>query len=761
MASLVVCFGCASMAQALQIDAIQDTWIRESDPDGDYNNEPDGDLVSVWDGTTSDLRRHGVLLFDLTDTVGVTINQVYLDLFDRDDPRSATAGIVQEAYIISSTPPLPTGINDPYTWTEYIDFDQPNESLLDSLGHYNVLAGDTVNGYEASDFGSAADITSLETARDSNSNIVAFVLKASSGERDWGDIEEGTPPRLVINEDPPVPGDFTGDGMVTIADFNVMTDPANWLQNVPAGTLGDMTQDGFVGLDDFSNFKPIFLFNNPGSLSLVAPVPEPATLTLIAVLAAGLVGWTRRNRNLSRNDTLRGTKMQKLSIAVIVVILLAPASASAVTLEATTDVWLRESSADSTFETDLISVWNSLGGDPGTRRYGVIEFDVSSLDGVPITFAGLQLWDENNGFSDDIKPIKQSAVQIDTTGGTQASAMTWNVFQNDYAGSATALVGLGAYDFAGDPSTDGFLDSTGTAAEQTLIESIADAAGGGNQLLTLVMIADEADGVEYAHSWGDGPDGLNGMNAQLVINEPFPEPPEEVELTLQINATSGAMSIVNPGMDAAEDTMFDLDGYVIHSPDGLLNPGGFTGLVGEGETCWQIVAPTLNDLTELNLTESTLFSEGDQMSLGTGYTPGAAEDAGLTFEYSVVGSTDTTLALVEYVTGGMTLFDANVDGTVNNDDIPDFVTALLNLTDWETLHPGLDPLLYLDGDGNGFVNNDDIPSFVDALLNPPFLTSSTSAVPEPSAGVLFGLLLVVTVCRRQHLRTDNKGPHRN
>ncbi len=43
----------------------------------------------------------------------------------------------------------------------------------------------------------------------------------------------------------------------------------------------------------------------------------------------------------------------------------------------------------------------------------------------------------------------------------------------------------------------------------------------------------------------------------------------------------------------------------------------------------------------------------------------------------------------------MTLFDANVDanvdGTVNNGDIPDFVTALLNVADWQTLHPGLDP----------------------------------------------------------------------
>ena len=95
----------------------------------------------------------------------------------------------------------------------------------------------------------------------------------------------------------------------------------------------------------------------------------------------------------------------------------------------------------------------------------------------------------------------------------------------------------------------------------------------------------------------------------------------------------------------------------------------------------------------------------------------------------------------------MTLFDANVDGTVNNDDIPDFVTALLNLADWETLHPGLDPLDYLDGDLSSVVNNDDIPSFVAALLDPPFLTEPSSAVPEPGSGLLL-VLCAVGVCAR-------------
>lgn len=289
---------CTEGALAVRIDAMQDTWIRESDPAGDYND----DLISVWDGTTTDQIRQGVVLFDLSGTTGLTINSVFLELFDRDDGgngRSETQPIVQEAYILGTTPPASSGgIDPPYTWDEYIQFDQPTEVKLDSLGYYDIAAGDTVNGYEVSDFASAADITLLEQTRDAsaNANVVAFVLKAASGERDWGDIEfDSRPPRLVINEDPGVLGDFSGNGTVGIEDFNIMIDPLNWLQTVPAGTLGDMTQDSFVGLDDFSAFKPIYAAANPLSGAILA-IPEPATWTLFVMTLAGFFARSRQNR---------------------------------------------------------------------------------------------------------------------------------------------------------------------------------------------------------------------------------------------------------------------------------------------------------------------------------------------------------------------------------------------------------------------------------------------------------------------------------
>lgn len=680
--SIAVLFCLAGDVEALVIDAVADIWIRESDPTGGYSN----DLISVWDGTTTDQRRHGVVMFDLSSTIGVTIDTAFLNLFDRDDARSAGASIVQQAFLLDATPPTFPASFESYSWEEYITFDEgQNESALSSLGAYDIAVGDTIDGYEASNFATGGDISLLQQTRDAQTgnqtNLVVFVLKATSGERDWGDIEvDSTPPQLVINEDFPDPGDFNNDGFVNTTDYQIIIDPNNWLQDVPNGTLGgrgDLTGNGFVDLDDFSGFKPLFEAANPG-VPLAAPVPEPKTFVaaLICGLCASMALRQRAQRRLfvpvptAANcrvpPAASGVRWERCVLLGVLATFALSGAAQAIEIEASTDVWIRESDPDrGVFESDLMSVWNSFGND-GARRYGIVEFDVSSLNGVDIEDAGLQLWDATNGFSDDAKPIKQSAVVIDTTGGTQVAGFTWNIYQSEYAAGATPLDGLGLYDLPGQPSPDAYQNSVGSETDELLIESIANNVGG-NQLLTIVLIANEADGIDYAHSWGDGPDGFGGENARLIINDPFPE---DVELALQINAASGAMSIVNPGVDTREDTMFEIDGYLIRSPDddGLdpLNPAGFTGLTGAGETGWDIVAPTANALTELSLTSSVTLSEGDSFSLGTGYVPGAAEDPGLTFQYNLAGG-GTAFGDVIYVTG--TDVDADGDGNIDGNDL--------------------------------------------------------------------------------------------
>lgn len=172
-----------------------------------------------------------------------------------------------------------------------------------------------------------------------------------------------------------------------------------------------------------------------------------------------------------------------------------------IVLEAVADVWLRESEPDRLSDSDLVSVWSSVGND-GARRYGVIAFDVGNLAGRRLERATLSLWAGPFGFSDDFKPIRQTALAIDTSEGTAPASMTWRAYQDEYADDAEELNEFGTVEFEpfGPEDLDQFVESSADAADLRLIEEAADSDDG---LLTLIFVADE-DGTDYAKSWGDG-----------------------------------------------------------------------------------------------------------------------------------------------------------------------------------------------------------------------------------------------------------------
>jgi hypothetical protein len=427
---------------------------------------------------------------------------------------------------------------------------------------------------------------------------------------------------------------------------------------------------------------------------------------------------------------------------LLMLVLLTPMSSSvADVLGPSADVWLRERNPDAVFEDDLISVWNSSlrtssETNGPSRRYGILEFDLSAFSGVDITNASLRLWAGDTG-KDALKAIKQSAWAIDTSTGTPTTSMTWNIYHSEFAGTASPFEGLGSYNLTSPTEIDRFFDSSATPADLNLLEQVASGSFAANKKLTLVMIAAEEDpGVEYGHTWGDG--SLGGMAAQLLINE---NPPEVVELSLEINRATGDMWIKNPGVDTRVDTQFDVDGFTIESPAGSLTPDTFEGLTGDGVSGFQLIDLTSTGLTELSLGSARVFEEGDSNYLGKGYAIGAAEDPALAFTYSLE-SGGTFEGHIVYLDG--LIGDFNGDNIVN---LADYTVWRDNLgASNATASEG-------DADGNGTVNEADYQlwkSHFGESLTPEAMVASQSTVPEPSALLLLGALsaLLATVTSR-------------
>jgi len=212
-------------------------------------------------------------------------------------------------------------------------------------------------------------------------------------------------------------------------------------------------------------------------------------------------------------------------ILFLLVLLVVASTASAFEVQAGTDGWIREADpSHSLYEVDGISVWSSSGND-GARRYGLIEFDLSSLAGETVTEVHLDLFSALHGYSDYSKPIKQSIYEIDSS-GTALGNLDWNTYIAEKDAGKAAFETLGAYDLPAASDVSPLYDnvyvlSTGSAADISLVQNAID----GDGILSLVLIAAE-DGTDYAQSWGDGEAGWAGApdgNPVLYVNQ-IPEP---------------------------------------------------------------------------------------------------------------------------------------------------------------------------------------------------------------------------------------------
>lgn len=204
--------------------------------------------------------------------------------------------------------------------------------------------------------------------------------------------------------------------------------------------------------------------------------------------------------------------MKMMTGFVLMAFMAAGASAALLEIEASADHWIREIGPDTVFNDDGISVWSTSKGD---RRYGLAEFDLSSLAGTTIDGAMLGLYSAVHGYSDYRTPILQHAFVI----AGPIDGLTWSSYMAGQDAGKIALETLGAYNLpaaSDDPAQqNAYLYSFASAADLALIQ----AAINGNGRLSLVLVADESGA--YGRSWGDGDTTWAGSAPVLVIPEPM------------------------------------------------------------------------------------------------------------------------------------------------------------------------------------------------------------------------------------------------
>ena len=246
-------------------------------------------------------------------------------------------------------------------------------------------------------------------------------------------------------------------------------------------------------------------------------------------------------------------------------------------MAATAELWIRESSGIP-YENDGISVWSSVSPD-GARRYGLIEFDLSSLHGNTISDATLRLYSAVHGWSDYEKPIKQKAYVIDCSTGTSLSALNWSTYMSEKDSGKIALETLGAYDLPPantDPTQQGaYLDSAAAPEDLSLIQMAIDSA----DKFCLVLIAVE-DGTDYGQTWGDA--ALLGLapilHLELLTTLAYAPTPSNNAVDVGLNVTL----TWQPGQDAISHNIYFGTDYnqVNNATDPYTFPGQGNQLLG-------------------------------------------------------------------------------------------------------------------------------------------------------------------------------------
>lgn len=540
------------------------------------------------------------------------------------------------------------------------------------------------------------------------------------------------------------PGDLNADGDIDLVDFELLR--SNLHSNITgmaasqAYALGDMNGDLTINFNDFWAFRTAYdLAHGAGSFNLVTGVPEPATLGLLAIslLAASRLRHRRvqqvRNAcNFRGNMSIRpGAWQAVVLLASGIVAACSPSALAQITYVDATPANTMLAAGGAIMTTD-----NASGND--------------------------NIW--------RLRPLGNGGTIYEAGGDISATGSAEGGNNEDVPRWVTKITGLtpnktySTYAYLWSPTGQNWqiqaslVNSTGDLPVHSRLTTTAAAAV---DFTGAVPLLTEADRVLYQASIGVGKSSATGELSIYIDDNPAARLglanawnsrswydgvgfTEASVLTLRVNTTSGAVSIVN-----GESTSFDISYYEITSSAGSLSLAGWNSLddkeggdpVGIG---WDEAGGVSNNvLSEIRLAGLTTVAPAATLGLGNAFSAGGTQD--LVFSYGLPNGT-LQPGFVEYVTGPAPLVgDYNLDGRV---DAADY-------TVWrDTLGQNITPGQGADGNKNGVIDSGDYNEWKTnfGMGSGAGTLAGTSPVPEPTyALIVVGTLLCAAVqrCRKK------------
>lgn len=555
-----------------------------------------------------------------------------------------------------------------------------------------------------------------------------------------------------------LPGDFNTDGVIDAADYLLLAAKAETsLSGLTAAERvlsGDLDGDGQNSLLDFIQFKSLYETANGGGsfAQMLASVPEPTTLGLVA--ASALVVVTSRRRNRQSALTSAGpTSMRPLTLASLLAALTIaslPTAASAAILEdftfndsagTTLDLAANVARPGNNWFVDPDVTDTATNGIGSLRiRNATTALESNYLDIVNITTGKAWLVVEMAGWSFNTDTLNPA--NFDPTNLEQVRFGFLNNDNNPPSGST--LTGQ----FQIERNSGGgvqLIGNTAGAGSTNIAGSYA-LTNNRSTPFTVALEVDVTDTIEtYTVYYKDGAAtfaplgtgtnvaGRNANSIRFAISDSFAGDGEFFDinrvyltdvsplgavapttLSLEVNTLTGGVTILNP-----TSAPVNFDSYRIASDAGQLSAAKWLSLAdqkadtvgsGAGQNWTEAGGSGSGVLAESFLLGDSELVAGELVALGPVFAGGVQD---LTFQYRDVATGQLVTVTPTYFTGPLR-GDYNGDGSVNAADY----------TRWR------DGNALADGNNDGAVNSGDYQVW---RANYGSSGASAIAVPEPSS----------------------------